>query len=104
MQVLEQMVDLAGDGHAVGNDGFVMRTVAEIGGDRLDHLWNAGLEHRAQPAKVIAPLGVVGPLLHPCVAQLRQSLCQCRLRIGLRFHAASPPRVSGHCKPRCDWR
>jgi hypothetical protein len=82
-QVAQQVVDRGQHGHAVGQQRFVARAVAEVGGDGVGHLRQPALQRRAQAQQVVAPLGVAGDRGLPGPAQelqLRGQVHRCGRR------------------------
>src|SRR3546814_7883003 len=57
--------------HAIGNQGFVARTMAEVGRDGDHHVVQPRLEYPAQTRQVVPALRVVGHLAAMCSAQAR---------------------------------
>src|SRR3546814_5448323 len=64
-----QVVDLGADGHRVGEQGLVRGTMAEVGADRGEHRFAAGLEGVAQAGEIVHALARVGTIALPGGAQ-----------------------------------
>src|SRR3546814_2802469 len=64
-----QVVDLGADSHRVGEQGLVRGTMAEVGADRGEHRFAAGLEGVAQAGEIVHALARVGAIPLPAGAQ-----------------------------------
>src|SRR3546814_19498245 len=72
-QLAAQVVDLGADGHRVGEQGLVRGTMAEVGADRGEHRFAAGLEGVAQAGEIVHALARVGAIPLPAGAQAVRS-------------------------------
>src|SRR3546814_9539480 len=68
-QLAAQVVDLGADGHRVGEQGLVRGAMAEVGADRGEHRFAAGLEGVAQAGEIVHALARVGTIALPGGAQ-----------------------------------
>src|SRR3546814_1671662 len=61
-QLAAQVVDLGADGHRVGEQGLVRGTMAEVGADRGEHRFAAGIEGVAQAGEIVHAMARVGTI------------------------------------------